>query len=140
MKDYRGRAVTVHFNLAVCSHSAECLRRQPHVFDLDQRPWIDADAADIAAIAEAVAACPSGALSMTVKDDAPGAAPGADLPAIRVTRNGPYAVTGGIALKDTEFCAGAARDRYVLCRCGASKNKPFCDGAHRAARFRDQGA
>ena len=30
------------------------------------------------------------------------------------------------------------RNRVTLCRCGASKNKPFCDGTHAAIKFRDE--
>lgn len=54
-------------------------------------------------------------------------------PAITVTRNGPYEVVGAIALAGQSF-AGA---RYYLCRCGGSKNKPFCDGTHSKIGFED---
>jgi hypothetical protein len=40
------------------------------------------------------------------------------------------AVTGGVELPGIEFGEGASREHYTLCRCGASKNKPFCDGTH----------
>lgn len=58
----------------------------------------------------------------------------AGAPAITVTRNGPYEVVGGIALAGQAF-AGA---RYYLCRCGGSKNKPFCDGTHSKIGFEDE--
>ena len=58
-------------------------------------------------------------------------------PSITVTKDGPYRVEGGIELQDAEWGEGATRQRYALCRCGASKNKPFCDGSHRDANFRD---
>lgn len=54
-------------------------------------------------------------------------------PAITVTRNGPYEVVGAIALAGRSF-AGA---RYYLCRCGGSRNKPFCDGTHSKIGFED---
>ncbi len=57
----------------------------------------------------------------------------AGAPAITVTRNGPYEVVGAIALAGQSF-AGA---RYYLCRCGGSKNKPFCDGTHSKIGFED---
>ncbi len=53
------------------------------------------------------------------------------------TRNGPYAVTGGIPLVGVEFGEGATQEHYTLCRCGASRNKPFCDGSHWKAGFSD---
>jgi CDGSH-type Zn-finger protein len=69
---------------------------------------------------------------------------------IRVMKNGPYIVSGGAPLRETMIkCNGdtaipsewligekkAATETYVLCRCGQSKNKPFCDGTHAKVRF-----
>jgi CDGSH-type Zn-finger protein len=54
-----------------------------------------------------------------------------------VTDNGPYAVTGGIELLGVKMGEGASPEHYTLCRCGASKNKPFCDGSHWDAGFKD---
>jgi CDGSH-type Zn-finger protein len=56
---------------------------------------------------------------------------------VTVTDDGPYAITGGIELLEVTFGEGASREHYTLCRCGASKNKPFCDGSHWDAGFRD---
>src|SRR6266853_323752 len=58
-------------------------------------------------------------------------------PMVTVTDNGPYAVTGGIELMGVHFGDGASTEHYTLCRCGASKNKPFCDGSHWNVGFRD---
>ena len=58
-------------------------------------------------------------------------------PAITVARNGPYRITGGIDLLDEPWGEGASTEHYVLCRCGGSKNKPFCDGSHWNVKFRD---
>lgn len=46
-------------------------------------------------------------------------------------------VRGGIPVQTQEGMAYEIRNRVVLCRCGASKNKPFCDGSHAAVKFRD---
>jgi CDGSH-type Zn-finger protein len=54
-----------------------------------------------------------------------------------VTDNGPYAITGGVGLLGVTFGQGASSEHYTLCRCGASKNKPFCDGSHWTVEFRD---
>jgi CDGSH-type Zn-finger protein len=56
---------------------------------------------------------------------------------VTVTKDGPYAVTGGIELADVVFGEGASTEHYTLCRCGASKNKPFCDGSHWHVGFKD---
>jgi hypothetical protein len=77
--------------------------------------------------------CPSGALSYGID----GAPPKAEewKPSVTVTKDGPYAVLG-IELADVPFAQGVPRNRYTLCRCGASKNKPFCDGSHWDAGFK----
>ena len=54
-----------------------------------------------------------------------------------VNSNGPLVVKGNFVLKDAkgqEFGLGG-RDVIGLCRCGASENKPFCDGSHGRAGF-----
>jgi CDGSH-type Zn-finger protein len=126
---YRGEAITIHDNRGVCAHAAFCTEGLKSVFKYGEEPWIDPDGADAAAIRKQVEACPSGALKYTVAgvvhDEF-----GND-PVIYVSKNGPYAVKGGIALEDslTEQ-APSSVDHYTLCRCGGSKNKPFCDGTH----------
>ena len=49
-------------------------------------------------------------------------------PEIYVAENASYYVRGGIELEGEPMNAGANREHYALCRCGQSKNKPFCDG------------
>ena len=58
-------------------------------------------------------------------------------PAIAIEKNGPLRITGGIELKDANWGQGASQEHYTLCRCGASKNKPFCDGTHATIGFDD---
>jgi truncated hemoglobin YjbI/CDGSH-type Zn-finger protein len=96
-------------------------------------------------IVRAVRDCPSGALSYAVdgveaRDEVN--YHGTREPAIEVTRDGPYRVTGGILLVDEHGAAipgngGASREHYALCRCGNSQNKPFCSGMHYYVGFRD---
>jgi CDGSH-type Zn-finger protein len=71
---------------------------------------------------------------------------------VQVSRNGPYLVTGSVPLArqtiHTDEEGGShdwkqgetfpAQDSYALCRCGASINKPFCDGSHASIKFRDK--
>ena len=68
---------------------------------------------------------------------------------ITVSRNGPYIVTGGVPLITSEirhdeegYCRNwrevkryPLQEQYALCRCGRSKNKPFCDGTHTKIHF-----
>jgi CDGSH-type Zn-finger protein len=59
---------------------------------------------------------------------------------IKVRKNGPYLVTGGVELTDAEGNPIEPKNKgnYVLCRCGHSQTKPFCDGAHKTACFDDE--
>ncbi len=54
---------------------------------------------------------------------------------ITVTRNGPYMVTGAVELRDADGKPYAVKETFWLCRCGASTNKPFCDGTHSKIGF-----
>jgi hypothetical protein len=92
------------------------------------------DRADAQRVIDVVRQCPSGALRYAVAGRIglhPQRAPG-----IRVARDGPYEVEGDVGLSAVAWCEGASKDRFALCRCGQSKNKPFCDGSHHAAGFR----
>jgi CDGSH iron-sulfur domain-containing protein 3 len=53
----------------------------------------------------------------------------------RVIQNGPLEVTGDFIMKDDEGKAIAVKSPVYLCRCGASGNKPFCNGAHKKNGF-----
>ena len=56
---------------------------------------------------------------------------------IKSNQNGPFLVTGAVTLTDHEgnpFDLGG-KETIALCRCGASKNRPFCDGSHKQCGF-----
>jgi CDGSH-type Zn-finger protein len=127
-RDYAGKAITIHDNRGLCAHAGECTQRLSSVWRMGAKPWIDPDAASVDAIIETIEACPSGALSYSIGGEEHR---GPNRPgAIRLAKNGPYLVTGHIMLQGVEFAEGASREHFTLCRCGASKNKPFCDGSH----------
>jgi CDGSH-type Zn-finger protein/uncharacterized membrane protein YozB (DUF420 family) len=130
---HRGQHITIHDSRAVCAHSGVCSDNLPAVFRLGQEPWVDANAASVEAIVALVNRCPSGALSYSVNDPPPPAI--ARERAITCSKNGPYNVTGDVALQGNDGVAPRFADRYALCRCGGSKNKPFCDGTHWAIGF-----
>jgi len=133
--DYPGDGISINDNRSICAHAGFCTDNLPEVWRLKQEPWIDPHGAAAGEIAAVVRMCPSGALSYSIggvehRDREGG-------PAILVSRNGPYFVTGRIELVDASWGDGASREHYTLCRCGQSKNKPFCDGSHWAADFSD---
>jgi CDGSH-type Zn-finger protein len=51
--------------------------------------------------------------------------------------SGPLWVKGGISIVSADGVEYEARNRVTLCRCGASQNKPFCDGTHASIGFDD---
>ena len=126
---YEGKSITIHDNRGICAHAALCTGGLKSVFKYGQEPWIDPDGADVEAIKKQVETCPSGALTYTIDgaehDDF------GNPPVIFVAQNGPYAVKGGVELEDSVTGQEPKSvDHYTLCRCGGSKNKPFCDGTH----------
>jgi len=135
-KDYRGEKIVVHYNLGVCSHDGTCVRELPAVFNVNKRPWITPDNAEPEKIIEVIKKCPSGALSYTVAGEKHIDYYNGE-PKIKVARKGPLELYGGIILKDDQGTIPETSDHYTLCRCGFSKNKPFCDGKHLRNRFSD---
>ena len=132
---YRGKGITIFDNREICAHAGFCTDGLKNVFRQGAEPWIDADSAAVEEVIATVRKCPSGALSYAV--DGVEAEDVVRPPKVVVTDNGPYAVSGGIELMGAQFGDGASREHYTLCRCGASKNKPFCDGSHWRVEFRD---
>ena len=132
---YAGKKITIFDNRGICSHAGYCTDGLKEVFLYGQEPWIAPDAASVERIIETIRRCPSGALSYAI--DGVEAAPPPRPPAVTVLDHGPYAVTGGVEAVGMKLGQGASAEHYTLCRCGQSKNKPFCDGSHRDAGFRD---
>lgn len=134
--DYRAPGITIHDNRALCAHAGRCTDGLGSVFKYGSEPWIDPAGASVAAIVETIRHCPSGALSCTL--DVPEPTQPLASPSVVVTKNGPYAVTGGVALSDPTTGQTSPGAQYTLCRCGGSKNKPFCDGSHWSNGFADE--
>lgn len=126
--DYPAGRLALHDNRGICAHVGRCTDGLPGVFRLGEEPWIRPMGADEGTIIAQVRQCPSGALSYSIDDvelrDQNRA------PAIQVSKNGPYVVTGGVELDVDAWGEGASKEHYTLCRCGGSSNKPFCDGTH----------
>jgi len=133
--EVEGRDVTISYTPVLCSHAAQCVSRAGAVFNPEAKPWIQPENGTLDQIMDVMAACPSGALRVSV-----GPIPEVHLagPEVEITvaKDGPYEVKN--VEIDAEFNGvGARRSKYVLCRCGHSNNKPFCDGSHRDAGWRD---
>ena len=132
---YVGKKITIHDNRGICAHAGHCTDGLASVFRMREEPWIHPDAAGRDEIIAIIEKCPSGALSFSVDDLE--SAEQEDEPTIYISPNGPYVVSGGVDLLDTTPPEGASMKQFTLCRCGGSKNKPFCDGSHWAIEFID---
>ncbi len=132
---YEGEAVSVTYNPMICSHAAECGRLAGHVFDPAQKPWIQPDKGSVEEIEAVIAACPSGALALKREDGGRDhrLAERAD---ITIEKNGPYWVQDAVPPVEPKG-EGMTERKYVLCRCGMSGNKPYCDGSHGDKGWRD---
>ena len=148
---YHGEQVTIFDNRGICQHSGLCTDRLSTVFRTSREPFVAPSGGRMDEIVRAVRDCPSGALSLAfaepVGPDVPEERDLADWhgrrePAIEITRDGPYRITGRIALTghdggDVARAEGSSREHYALCRCGHSQNKPFCSGMHWYIGFTD---
>ena len=125
-----GRWATISFDGRRCIHARRCVLSQPGVFKANvEGDWINPDAASADDLMFVALNCPSGAIEIARHD---GGAP-EPLPlvnTITVRENGSLAVHAQI-----EIGGEAAGARATLCRCGASANKPYCDGSHVGAGF-----
>jgi len=88
---------------------------------------------------EVVKRCPTGALTVRQKDGTTDIEP-AGANQVTVSNRGPLYVTGDLKIAAAEDDMLGTTRRAALCRCGQSKNKPFCDNAHESADFNDRGA
>ncbi len=132
---YEGKEITVNFNRSICAGSAKCVHGLPTVFKSDNSTdWIKPDGDKNAKIIETIKACPSGALSYSVSGKT--AIDVRSTPKMTVTKNGPYYVEG-ITLEGMPTPTNFSTTKYALCRCGHSKNRPFCDYSHAEHQWRD---
>ncbi len=126
----RGQKLQLSFETKRCIHARFCVTGAPNVFLANvQGPWIHPDAMEVARVVEIAHACPSGAIRYQRLDgEHDETAPPVNLASIREA--GPYAFRGQLHVDGEPIGF-----RATLCRCGASKNKPFCDGSHHEAGF-----
>lgn len=131
-KVYENEHIRVFWDSDKCIHIGNCTRGLPDVFNVNKRPWVNIDAAAVADIKRVVDTCPTGALIWEV----PGEAKTPEV-TITVFRNGPLQVQGECRLIGYDGKELEKGSVCGLCRCGASKKMPFCDGSHTQAGFKD---
>lgn len=134
MEEVRGRRAVIRFDGKRCIHSRNCVLGRPDVFVPNvSGEWIHPDRATPEELHYLALSCPSGAITYEMLDGSIAEqAPLVNL--VRVRENGPLALHADVAL-----ASGETGYRMTLCRCGASSNKPFCDGSHVGADFTASG-
>ena len=131
-KSYQGTGIAVKDDRALCTYAGFCGSRATNVWRMTRQTEDTAVRAQVIAMVER---CPSGALTYSIIEGGPDVEP--DLSkGVAVTPDGPLWVTGSVPIERADGQPLEARNRVTLCRCGASKTKPLCDGAHTEIGFK----
>ncbi len=144
VKEYGNGEITVFWKAELCIHSANCLIGLPEVFNTRKRPWINVHASESKEIMKIVDTCPSRALtylkSTKFVTSKPRKSPKmkSKFARVQILKDGPALITGNFIIRDAKKKKIKVDNEVAaICRCGASKKKPFCDGTHLAAGFKD---
>ncbi len=130
IKEYAKGDLTVLWEPKTCIHAALCVKNLGEVFNPKASPWVNMDGASLDRIRKQVHACPSGALS--IKGET------ASVPSatrVQVRPDGPVLIHGDLIVENADGSQVNKGPVTALCRCGASANKPYCDGAHAKTGF-----
>ncbi len=138
IKSYSTNNITVVWQPAKCSHSKICFHGLPKVFNPENRPWVNlVESTDEDIIAQ-VKKCPSGALSIVQNEEKvmeETAVESGNTTKVKVVKGGPLMVEGALTITLADGEEAEKEGVTALCRCGASANKPFCDGSHSKIEF-----
>ncbi|RYC70344.1 MULTISPECIES: (4Fe-4S)-binding protein [Spirosoma] len=134
-KTYTNGDITIVWKPSVCIHSKLCWTQLIEVFNPRARPWVTMDGAPTARIAEQVDRCPSKALSYFRNEEAIQPDQIQAESVVEPLPNGPLLVYGNLRVKDASGHETQKNKVTAFCRCGASSNKPYCDGSHVKAGF-----
>ena len=133
-KTFRSPKLAIEDDHSICVHSGFCGNRITNIWKMLEESDDTQVRAQIMAMIER---CPSGTLAYTLAPDGDIIEP--DLPKeVAVIPDGPLWVSGGIPVERRDGQPLETRNRVTLCRCGASKIKPLCDGTHKEIGFSDQ--
>jgi uncharacterized Fe-S cluster protein YjdI len=135
VKKYKKDELTVVWEPAKCIHSGVCVKMLPKVYDPESKPWIKTENGSIEQLKAQIDKCPSGALTYEFENK--GSTSNTDPFQIEILKDGPILIKGQLMVKLPSGGEELKDKMTAFCRCGASANKPYCDGAHRKAGFHD---
>jgi uncharacterized Fe-S cluster protein YjdI len=143
-RDYSNGEIIVYWRPSKCIHATTCYRELIEVFNPRKRPWIDMTGATTEEIIRVVDLCPTDALTYKrIKEPANTNPPEEtksevkEVPPteIRVMKDGPLVIKGSFIIRDANNNELKQMKMASFCRCGHSRNMPFCDGTHRKIAF-----
>ena len=134
IKEYTNGELTIVWKPKTCIHAETCVKTLPHVYSATEKPWLKVENASTQEFKDQIDQCPSGALSYYMNDgsDKKPVSTGTE---VVVKANGPLLVHGTLSVTDIEGNIVVKEKITAFCRCGASNNKPYCDGAHSKINF-----
>ncbi len=136
---YPGENINVEWDGRLCIHIGECSFSEGDLFVGGRDPWCKPDLTSVDDVVDVVKRCPTGAISFQSNDNAVTETADSEN-RVTVSYQGPYFIRGNLDIDGAVGDMPGVRFRAALCRCGASKNKPFCDNSHEEINFKDYGA
>ncbi|MEI7501311.1 MAG: (4Fe-4S)-binding protein, partial [Bacteroidota bacterium] len=143
VKEFTNGEITVFWQPELCIHSANCLIGLPEVFNSKKKPWINVHASNSKEIMKTIDTCPSRALLYLKSPKFITSKPRstskkkAKFARVQILKNGPALITGNFIVRDIRKKKIKIENEVAaICRCGGSKNKPFCDGSHLIIGFK----
>lgn len=142
--EYEADGYTALWRPKLCIHSEKCVKGLPKVFKPKEKPWIQTENSTKEELTDQIMQCPSGALGYRLEGkknvfstDNDQKTNGMEESKIKATvlENGPLMCEGPIEVTKTDGTK-ETKDKVFFCRCGASSNKPYCDGSHSKADFK----
>ncbi len=130
-KKYTNGEITIVWKPHLCIHAAICFTELPKVFIPYQRPWIEMSGATTEEIMDTVSKCPTQAISYYWNNKSQQDQKiEEEKTKVIIIKNGPFLVKGSFKILDVDGNEIVSENTASLCRCGHTKNRPFCDGSH----------
>ena len=134
-KRYVKEDLTILWKPKKCIHAAVCIKMLPEVYNHEARPWIQPENASVDQLKKQIDACPSGALTWELAGQKEEKSETISVLAT-VNENGPLLVKGQMEVTGIDGLKEMKSGMTAFCRCGASQNKPYCDGSHAKINFK----
>ncbi|MGB5237291.1 MAG: (4Fe-4S)-binding protein [Flavobacteriaceae bacterium] len=136
VKEYKSGELTVVWKPRKCIHSEICVKTLPQVYRPNEKPWIQAEKASKEELMRQIDKCPSAALTYYSENKSEEKQETMNEGTkVEVMANGPLLVHGQLEITAADGQKEVKERTTAFCRCGASANKPYCDGKHNKVGF-----